>query len=251
MHQSHPDPHHDDDRDITLSQPREILKLITASALADSAVEVVLEDHYTPYISRFALSADSFEALEQGAWLELQPLDPPVGNLRIRHSPRVRLHFFTSEFNARADTEFLEIGTNHGVRLRIPTRLHLTHQKRETVRLPVLPEWGITLKIIRPSGLSFLARLMDLSAGGMRFAPLGLVAHIAERANLEVLVTWPQQSLTLRAAAQMLKPLEVDGEVVFRVRFSPRVLAESQAVEEFAARVQREHLRRRSELFDS
>ncbi|ABK45518.1 type IV pilus assembly PilZ [Magnetococcus marinus MC-1] len=239
----------DDAKRLQTTDPREIVKIFTSAMLDESHVHVRLDHGMVEYFSLFRSSADELEALQSADHLTLTPLDPPVGNAKIRLCERVMLRFFTAQFSAECQCTFLETQDNRSIHLSLPERLTLIPQRRADVRVKIDEKKPFILKIIRPSGISFLAKPIDISAGGISFASIGNVPHISEKSRIHLILDWKNEGIHIKVRALMLKEINKEGEQLLRARFLPESLAAAQSIEELVALVQRKHLQQRAELF--
>ncbi|MEG3639228.1 PilZ domain-containing protein [Magnetococcus sp. PR-3] len=238
------------DKPLITDARREIVKLITSAVLADSSLKIQLDKQKTDYYSLLRVNANSLEALQAGDYMGIAPLDPAMGNAKIRQAETIFIQFFTSDFCAEATTQFQSIGKDKTLLLDVPTQLTLTDQKRSDVRVEVDEKWRIKLKVIRPSGLSFLATVKDISAGGLSFQSVGSIPYISEKARVRLVLLWKDEAIDLRTNSVMLKDLEKGGERFLRARFLPESQKTAVQIENLVALLQRKHIEQRRDLFD-
>nr|CRH07998.1 Conserved protein of unknown function. Type IV pilus assembly PilZ [Candidatus Magnetococcus massalia] len=243
-------PQAEDAHPLTTDSLREIVKLITTAVLADSSVQLRLDEGAIEYFSLFRVTVDNLEELEAGDYLPIAPLDPPIGNVKIRQAERVHLHFFTSDYSAQATTTLQQITTDKSIRLQMPKQLELISQRRNAVRVKIDEKWPVQLKVIRPSGVSFLAVPEDLSAGGVCFKSVGSIPTLSEKARVQLVLNWRDEKIKLKVKGVMLKDLNRQGEVCLRAQFLPDSYQGMQEIEQLVALLQRKHLLMRRELFE-
>ncbi|MBF0625494.1 MAG: hypothetical protein HQL82_11890 [Magnetococcales bacterium] len=236
-------------KEIIVRERREIVKIIVAALVEDHPVQVYFGKKSTCHYSRFQVGVDQFEDIQAGEYLDIAPLDPPTGNIRIRGNPDVTLCFFTSSFSVDAQVRFRETTARRSLRLSFPEALNLTDQKRSAVRVAVEPKWDLIVKVIRPSGLSFVAKAQDLSAGGICFQSLGAVPSLFEKARIRLILHWPSANMKADANAVMVKQFTQEGNTCFRARFLFDAQKTAGQVEEIVAALQRRHLQHRRDLF--
>ncbi len=241
---------HEKDKEIIIKDRREIVKVITAALVEDNPVQVQFGKEASSYYSRFRVGADRFEEVENGEHLDIAPLDPPAGNIRIRSTPKINLSFFTTSYSVSAQLDFLETTNRRSMRLSFPETLTLTGQKRESVRVDVDPKWDLVVKALRPSGMSFVTKAQDLSFGGICFYSVGAIPMLAEKAKIRLILQWPSEKLKAEAGAIMVKQFTKEGDAFFRARFMFDSHKKARGVEEVVAALQRKHLSRRRKLFE-
>ncbi|MBF0368543.1 MAG: PilZ domain-containing protein [Magnetococcales bacterium] len=235
--------------ELIVGNASECTKLLAAALTEGHPVQVEMSNDAILFYSRFENELERMEDIVAGRFLEIGPLDPPVGNIRIRRSEYVNLHFFTTRHVAEAQVKFLEMSPTRCIRLSVPEKLFLNRQKRTAFRVDVEPSWRLTVKVIRPSGISFLANPLDLSIGGMRLVTLGPVPKMSNNARIEVVVDWKERGIQATAKAKILQQIPVAGNISFRLQFLISSSKQAQLFENLVTALQRRRIEKRKELF--
>ncbi|MEO5363381.1 MAG: PilZ domain-containing protein [Magnetococcus sp. DMHC-8] len=189
---------------------------------------------------------ESKNYLEEGRFLLLAPLDPPIGNLKIRSASEVRVEF-ASKFHLLEGVSTLErITPARKICLAFPKNLRQKPQQRLAVRTPVARNMEIVASVVRPSGIVFEAKFRDISSGGVAFYPTGATPTIADHSRVQMTITYPAGKVAVEAV--VLGAVSKDGEQIFRTQFLVDSHQVSLEINALVSYVQRENIVRRKEL---
>ncbi|MBF0161734.1 MAG: PilZ domain-containing protein [Magnetococcales bacterium] len=215
-------------------------------------IRVMLGDTPFWYYSHFEwelLESESGFVVESRAYLEeskfllLAPLDPPIGNLKIRNAKEVHLEL-TSKYHLLECTTTLEqITPARKIRLVFPRSMRQKPQQRLAVRVPVARNMPIVASVIRPSGIVFEAQFRDISSGGSAFCATGAIPKIADHARVTMAITYPDGKLEVEAV--VVGSFPKDGEHIFRSQFLVADQQTSRDINALVSYVQRENIQRR------
>ncbi|MBF0402151.1 MAG: PilZ domain-containing protein [Magnetococcales bacterium] len=190
--------------------------------------------------------AESKIHLEEGLYLLVAPLDPPIGNLKIRSATEIRAEFASEYHLLECVTTLIRFTPERKICLSFPTSLRQKPQKRAAVRVPVDRNMKIVASVVRPSGIVFAARVLDISASGAAFAPTGATPRIADHSRVELSFSYPTGKAVVDAV--ILGSVLKDGETVFRAQFLVASHQISCDVNLLVSYVQRENLQRRAQF---
>lgn len=185
--------------------------------------------------------------LEQGKHLLLAPLDPPIGNLKIRSESDIRVEFFTTKYLIDCVTNLKQITGNRKIRLDFPEKMLKQRQKRTSFRAPVNRSSDVILSVVRPSGIAFEAKLSDLSVGGAAFYPTGATPKIFDGARVIINVTYPEGKLAIDTI--ILGSVTREKEQSFRAQFLVADHKTATNLEALVTYVQRQNLQTRKKTF--
>nr|CRH05545.1 protein of unknown function[Include PilZ domain] [Candidatus Magnetococcus massalia] len=191
-----------------LESPEEVASLIAAWAQAGSSVFVRLNSSDTPYSTLF-VKPDAYENVEyQDGGFLLEPLYPPIGNLKVRNQSSILLEVSYDSYIYHVNVPYNGVCYHEDGRrmleLGIPAPIPRWSQMRSNRRVPCPGSCSLTLEIKRPSGLSFEVPLRDISMGGLSCWYPKNQAKFSEGAKVKCIIT----SLT------MPKPLEINGRIL-------------------------------------
>lgn len=100
------------------------------------------------------------------------PLEPTVGNLKIRKVPHVVIRFFIGVELYEISASFqrvLMVGGTQAIEMSMPGAIRI-RPRRQQSRANVPPETNLTVKVQKRGSAGFTAILMDISPGGISFA---------------------------------------------------------------------------------
>lgn len=230
--------------------PTEIAKKLLDAFIEDYPVHLLIGEEL--FDTRFMMDPVAVEEhLHMGYPLEIAPLLPPVGNIKIRRtSDTITLQLNTETTAIKAETRFVGIeGTN--LLLDYPKKLFLREQQRSTFRVKVESFMGLKTTIIRASGITFPVQLDDISAGGMRFHAYQLVPRMAPSSRFSAVLSWPKQETFIRVNALLIQQARNGLESSFRCRFLFKDQKESNVMSALVSEVQRKLIERRQSRFGS
>lgn len=190
----------------------------------------------------------SKEYLEEGDYLLLAPLDPPIGNIKIRNAAEIRAEFASERHLLECVTTLQTTTPDRKICLAFPKTLRVKPQKRAAVRVPVDRKMRVTASVVRPSGIVFSATFVDVSVTGAAFSPTGATPRIADHSRVELLIDYPEGKCSVEAV--VLGSFIKTGETVFRAQFLISSHKISGEVSAFVSYVQRELLQRRALLME-
>ncbi|MEO5340678.1 MAG: PilZ domain-containing protein [Magnetococcus sp. MYC-9] len=184
--------------------------------------------------------------LEEGRYLLLAPLDPPIGNLKIRNAKEVCLELASQYHLLECVTTLEQITPLRKIRLAFPKSIRQKPQQRLAVRVPVLRGMPIVATIIRPSGIVFEAQFRDLSSGGAAFCATGAIPKIADHSRITMSITFPDGKVEVDAVIAGSFPK--DGEHIFRAQFLVADHQTSRTINSLVSYVERENIQRRKKV---
>jgi hypothetical protein len=228
----------------------EKIKGILEKALVENnPFRVQLDQQVFVYYSRFSTDPELLEDIQQERHLLIAPLDPPIGNIKIISAEKVLIKLFTDLHLVEVPVKFISRPDISLLQLSFPSELTVGKQQRDSVRVTIEPEWDLIVKAIRPSGISFIGRPVDISTGGACFFSIGAIPSIAEKSKLMVIIQWPSKKLEARANAILIKHQNKDGDIYFRTKFLFESYKDARNVEEITTALQRLHIKKREALF--
>jgi hypothetical protein len=232
-----------------ISDPEIIRETLGLALLEDNPFQLQLDQQVFVYYTRFSYDPGLAEDIEQGERLLIAPLDPPIGNMKIRSSKKVILELFTEFHLVEAHVEFLSRPNPSAIELSFPQELLLDKQKRDSIRVSIDPLWGLEVQAIRPSGISIAGRPIDLSTGGLCFLSETSIPIMSKKFRLKIVILWPSRNVTVQAQALLIKHHDKEGETYFRAKFLFETYDEARAMEELASALQIRMIKQREELF--
>ena len=247
----------DSDREKQVESVGEIAALLIAVLEERLPVRVFLGNSSFPYYSHFEWELvedsqgkviDSKVHLEQGRYLLLAALDPPIGNLKIRTATKISVEFFTKFHLLDCIVRLEQITGTRKLRLSFPEKLQQKQQKRSSFRAPIDKDMRLIASITRPSGVVFKALFCDFGIGGAAFYPTGATPRIAEHSRVEMHITYPEGAVKVDAIIR--GTFAKDGEQVFRAQFLVANHKTAGDLGELASYVQRENVQKRNNTFD-
>ncbi|MEO5340677.1 MAG: hypothetical protein H7837_09205 [Magnetococcus sp. MYC-9] len=184
--------------------------------------------------------------LEEARCLLLAPMEPPIGNLKIRSAGEIRLEFASRTHLLVCVTTLLQITPARRICLAFPKSLQQKPERRAVVRILVDRTLNVVLTVVRPSGIAFEAKFRTISAKGAAFYGTGAIPKIADGSELEMTIAYPEG--TVEVEAVVLGSYSKDGEQLFRIQFSVPDQQVARAIGALASFVQRSNLQRRTSL---
>jgi hypothetical protein len=233
----------------TIKNPSTIRRILGQALVENNPLQVRIDNQVFVYYSRFDSEPGLAEDILIGRRLLIAPLDPPVGNIKVLSSNEVYLELFTKSHLVEAKVNFLSRPDPDTIELSFPEEITHGKQKRESVRVPIDPEWQLLVKAIRPSGISFMGRPVDLSMGGTCFFSLGAIPAISENTKLQIAVQWSNRGLQFLAQAILINHFRKEGDVYFRAKFLFDSYKDARSVEEMVTALQRLEIKMRDEKF--
>ncbi|MBF0379659.1 MAG: hypothetical protein HQL69_01495 [Magnetococcales bacterium] len=234
---------------IVVTDPEEIIKIFTQALLEDNPFQLQIGKQVFVYYSRFTIDPQLAEYIENGERLLIAPLDPPIGNIKIIKSKFVTLELFTEFHLVNTKLQFLSRPNPESIELSFPTKLQLGKQKRDSIRVAIDPIWGLEVKAVRPSGITFNGRPTDLSTGGICFSTEAAIPILTKQFRLLLIITWPSRNVEVQAKAILIKFHDKDGDIYFRAKFLFENYDEARAMEELASALQLREIKKREDLF--
>lgn len=234
----------------------EIAQLLITILEEKLPVQVFLGDSTLPYYSFFEWELvenregkvlDSKENLENGDYLLLAALDPPIGNIKVRTATEIRVEFFTRFHLYECFVTLRQITGTKKLCFEFPKQLKQKPQNRSSFRAPIERNQAITASIIRPSGISLNAKLADISVGGAAFYPTGATPRISDHSRIGMEITFPEGSVSVDAV--VLGSFAKEGEHFFRAQFLIANQRTASDIGEFVAYIQRESTQKRIQTF--
>ncbi|MBF0145841.1 MAG: PilZ domain-containing protein [Magnetococcales bacterium] len=100
------------------------------------------------------------------------PLEPTIGNIKIRKTPQVVVRYFIGlESNEIATTfqKVLMVDGAQAIQLSMPSRIRIRHRRQQQrVLVPAQANMGVTVQ--KRGSAGFNGHLIDLSSGGLSFS---------------------------------------------------------------------------------
>ena len=241
----------------TVETLEEISKLLIMILEEKFPVRVFLGNSSFPYYSHFEWElleddsgkiVDSKAHLEQGAFLLLAALDPPIGNLKIRTASEINIEFFTKRHLLNCSVSLKKITGSKKLSLSFPQKLAQKPQRRSSFRAPIARSMDIIVSVTRPSGIAFGVKLSDLSVGGTSFYPTGATPRIADHSRVELDIRYPEGQINVDAI--ILGSFSKDGEQFFRSQFLVADHKTASDLGELVNYLQRESVQKRVQTFE-
>jgi hypothetical protein len=232
-----------------VTDPEEIIKIFSQALLEDNPFQLQIGTQVFVYYTRFTKDSYLAEDIADGVRLLIAPLDPPIGNIKIINSKFVTLELFTEFYLVNAKLQFLSRPNPESIELSFPTQLLIGKQKRDSIRVSIDPVWGLEVKAVRPSGISFTGIPTDLSTGGVCFSTETSIPIMAKQFRLLIIIMWPSRNVEVQAKAIMIKYHDKEGDIFFRAKFLFENYDEARAMEELASALQIREIKKREDLF--
>ena len=219
-------------------------------------VRLLLGDHVAPFYCftefDWELEEDDIDQvveskthLEEGRHLLVDTLYPPIGNVKIGHASKITAEFSSKYYTFECVTTLQKITPLRKVRLTFPKVLIRKVQRRASYRVHVEQDLKISLSIVRPSGIAFMAKFRNVSAGGAAFSGAGAIPVISTHARVRMTVTYPEHKFVVDAV--VLGNYPRDGTLFFRTQFIIQDQKKSKEINEFVNYVQRQNIQRRKD----
>ncbi|MBF0193894.1 MAG: hypothetical protein HQL71_05015 [Magnetococcales bacterium] len=232
-----------------VSDPEEIRNIFTQALLEDNPFQLQIGEQVFVYYTRFTNDSYLAEDIADGVRLLVAPLDPPIGNIKIVNSKYVTLELFTEFHLVNAKIKFLSRPNPESIELSFPDKLLIGNQKRDSIRVAIDPVWGLQVKAIRPSGISFTGIPTDLSTGGICFTTEASFPVLSKQFRLLIIIMWPSRNVEVQAKAILIKYHDKEGDIFFRAKFLFESYDEARAMEELATALQVREIKKREDLF--
>ncbi|MGN7613512.1 PilZ domain-containing protein [Magnetococcales bacterium HHB-1] len=228
---------------------KEVAKMLLAAQEKGYPVEMRLGNSPLRYFTYLDPDMNTEESLGAEEAVGIKAMDPPIGNIKIRNARKIVLQFYTDRELVRASVRFLEIVGNHLIFVSFPHDVERKPQKRAAIRVNVDAELELELDVIRPSGLRFQGIPTDISSGGMAFMCSEDIPNLAEKAKVKLAVHYPGRRATVVVSAVVIRKFNKDGHTGFCTRFLIDSYDVARSVDAVVAFVQREYLKKRSQMF--
>lgn len=143
----------------------------------------------------------------------------------IRRGGEVVLQFRLGEDTGVCQVPFRSLAqgaSGRAIQLGFPRQISRSWfpDQRQHMRVRVSPDSGVVIKVIRPSGETFLANLFDISYGGVAFYPQKGMFTLLRGINLQLLfkITGPP-SIMIAISGTMVGTQVKEGIACFQIRF--------------------------------
>lgn len=245
-----PDPAQEQEqaRPQIVTDPQQIEQLLGEAVNSENFLTVTLAGERLQFYTLFLLQENSSDYLAQHDYLLVAPLDPPIGNIKLRSAKEIVIDFFTQRHVVSAQVDYRGQTVGRGIQLGFPTRLVASSQKRAGVRIIPDGRLAISVTIVRPSGLSFSAAIDDISMGGVAFANFSQEARLEHGARVTMIFEVAGHP-TVQSEGVVLGVVQKHGRSCLRVRFRLATSAQVRALGELTAFIQRDVLQRRADRF--
>ena len=184
--------------------------------------------------------------LEEGRFLLLAPLDPPIGNLKIRSAGEVRLEFSSRSHLLECVTSLEQITPSRKICLAFPKMVRQKPQRRSVIRALVDRTVEIQLSVVRPSGIVFEGIFRNVSTKGGAFYGTGATPNIADNSQVGMTIVYPEGKVEVDAV--VMGSYHKEGEQMFRVLFLMTDQQLAQDISQVVSHVQRSNIQRRKKL---
>ncbi|MBF0185502.1 MAG: PilZ domain-containing protein [Magnetococcales bacterium] len=242
-------------KETVLENFSSIAKEMVAALEDKLPVRVILGNSTFSYYTHFewdllddghGLVVQSKTYLEEGQYLLLASLDPPIGNLKIRSATDIRLEFASKLHRLECESKLLQFTPTKKLRMAFPKSVQQRPQQRLAVRVPVERTTEVVVTVVRPSGIVFEAKFRDISATGASFYPTGATPRIADHSRVQMEISYPEGKVEVDAV--ILGAFVNEGELVFRTQFLIATQQIAQQISAIVAYVQRSNIQRRKAL---
>ncbi|MBF0293590.1 MAG: PilZ domain-containing protein [Magnetococcales bacterium] len=116
--------------------------------------------------------AEPGEKQEDTRWIRITPLEPTDGNMKIRKANKVILSFYLGLEYYRTVVAFqrvLRMEAGQAIELSWPPAI-ISSPKRQQIRVDIPEEIFLEVQVQKKGSEPFMARVVDLSSGGLSFA---------------------------------------------------------------------------------
>ncbi|MEO5377534.1 MAG: PilZ domain-containing protein [Magnetococcus sp. DMHC-6] len=227
-----------------------ILDLILKTAISQNAIRVQIGDDVNSYLTHFAgtREGEDLSYLDVTRYLLLEPLSPPVGNIRIREGKLIRLNFFTELFFAECYVDFIATYANRCIQTTFPIQLLQGPQKRASVRVKVTTPELLLTEVTRPSGLGFDVNIVDIGTGGICFLGKEIHGEIPVGSTISITLN-PNKGAILYLKAIVLPAVGTVGKGVQRAKFIELDPHTQYHLARLVVRIHKTNLRNRHRIF--
>lgn len=234
-----------------LNNPRQIAELVEQAALRFTLITIRIRGHGHPFHTLFEFKEKTdLEAIFAYKHLFIAPLDPPIGNIKIHFAPQINLRFQTEEHIVDMEVTFKGIATNRLIQLDFPRQASLSVQHRDNNRVSIQPDWPIEAMISNATDLNFIAKLHDISRGGLAFYPSDPTLAMPINSRIQVsLLAYPMPAIDLTMEILGNKP--VGDKICYRGMFLFKNVKERKALDYLISRLETRTKQRRLDLFGS
>lgn len=233
----------------TLTDREEIRQVMAEGALHGTAITVQLKGDEQIYHSAFETrDEEELQLVRRGQGLLIAPLDPPVGNIKMRFSPQVTLRFALHDHAVEVESQLERLLEQRVVRMRFPHQATLSAQQRNNDRIPVLPDHPVEMDVSAESGPTLEARIYDISRGGLAFYAVEQGAPLLPLGKVRItlwLAPFPEVALQ----AELLGTKQVGNRLCYRAIFRFRTSRERTTQAFMVAHLDKSLKQRRQELF--
>lgn len=237
------------DEKLDIQDEQRIIKLVELALLNENPVQMQIPGENTMFFTRFCTDdRGDLENFSKGVCLAILPLDPPMGNIKVRFAPMVRINFFTDLYIVEASVRFEKIREDRTIQLTFPKRLIQGPQKRSHERVKVDPKLEFILEVIRPSGLSFRGSVLDLSVGGLCFCADENVARLEEGMKVSFTMECRLHPV-VNVAGVVLGKFKRDKDSCYRVKFLIKTRETMQQLQTLLLAIANDRAARRDRLF--
>lgn len=207
------------DNKIAVKDTLQIQQLIETAVVHGSAIVVRIPGEKIRFTTYFSTTnANDFKTTD-GQWcLLVAPLDPPLGNIKMRGAPYLTISFFTDLFVVESRVNYLKNLEDRSIQLSFPTAMFRSPQKRSSARIVVDPKMNIQAKIRRPAGLTFAVKIYDICVGGVAFYSDDTIPPMLENTRLVFTISRPAQR-DIEITAVILGVFNKDEKTCYRAIF--------------------------------
>lgn len=243
----------EENAETVVQEKEKIISVMQAALMSGGPIKVQITGETIQFFTFFALEdSGSADYLLKANILLIAPLDPPLGNLKIRRAPAVVLSFFTDTFIAETRVRFLKVRADRNLELTFPQEITRSKQKRVAARYKVDSSFKYQMRVVRPSGVPFEGKIIDISTGGMAFyARDKTVARMEESGIIKFEITPPGLEREIHVEGKILGAVEKEGQPCFRAQFKIKTQETLRLLKKFVDAVANDQATRRQKLFEN
>lgn len=198
---------------------QQIQQIIEIAVTNGSAINVQIPGEKILFTTFFAsTTAADFKTKEGDLCLLVSPLDPPMGNIKIRGAAYLNISFFTDTYIAEAKVNYIKFLEDRSIQLSFPKEVIRGAQKRSSARVKMDPKLNISTHIKRPAGFMIPVKIYDISTGGVAFYSEETIPPMLENTRVIFIISRPAQR-DIEVIANVLGVMNKDGKTCYRTTF--------------------------------
>lgn len=238
----------------TIYEQHEMYTILRALSSQEILFEILIVDKLTETKSYYSTRIiDIFEDDVHGLVMSILPVEPYIGNIKLRHANVINLQAYQSESVIEFETKVLgtaEANSSPRFLLKFPEFIRQKpHSRMYRVVVPSTSAGEITLQT---QSQSILAKLADISVSGFAAIALSRKARLRRGMEVEALFSLPSlEQFVMTAVLQndmIHKSLTRRSTQRFGFEFKYKSAQERMFIESYVAKLQRVELRKLSGL---